>query len=257
MTKETNRAYHGWTIVSIAALTLCVTNGLTLAGLTVFDEPLLQNFGWSRGELKLRDLVTFATAGLLGPIAGSLVDRFGAKLILAAGTALMAVGLFCYPFVLNLKHLYFIHFLFGISLAFAGIVTTVSLVTRWFTVKRGLALGITLVGTSLGNMIFPVVNQAALSSFQWQFALQIAAIFPLTMTFVILFLARDRKQDSTSPSGAISPESKSTRLHNVRSDDRSATLGQALKTSAFWWVALIAMVSFYTILGLSSHLFCT
>ena len=45
------RVFYGWIVVACALLALLVTNGLTIGGLTVFDEVLIKEFGWSRGSL--------------------------------------------------------------------------------------------------------------------------------------------------------------------------------------------------------------
>ena len=76
-----------------AFFTLLVTNGLTFAGITVFDESMLREFGWSRGTLKFRDMLTMGLAGLLSPLAGAIADKYGVKWLMAGGAALLAVAL--------------------------------------------------------------------------------------------------------------------------------------------------------------------
>ncbi len=66
------RPFYGWIIAACAMVVLFTTNGLIIGGINVFDESLLKEFGWSRSDLKFRDLLTFALAGLLGPLAGAL-----------------------------------------------------------------------------------------------------------------------------------------------------------------------------------------
>lgn len=67
-----------WTIAGLGLLILMVTNGLTTTAISVFDEALLDEFGWSRGELKFRDFLNFGVVALLAPFGGWLLDRFGA-----------------------------------------------------------------------------------------------------------------------------------------------------------------------------------
>ena len=54
-----NRNWFPWVIAATGMLVLLVSNGLTATALSVYDESLLNQFGWTRGELKFRDLVTF------------------------------------------------------------------------------------------------------------------------------------------------------------------------------------------------------
>jgi len=57
-----------------AFLLLWMTNGLALAGLTVFDAELLTSLEINRAQLKFRDLLTFALAARRQPF-GSAVRR--------------------------------------------------------------------------------------------------------------------------------------------------------------------------------------
>ena len=66
--------FYGWYVAVVAMLTLLVSNGMTITGITIFDPAILQEFGWSRGDLKFRDLLQLALSGLMAPFIGSLAD---------------------------------------------------------------------------------------------------------------------------------------------------------------------------------------
>ncbi len=67
---------YRWIIVLCSFLILFVSNGITLAGVTVFDLDMLAALSESAGrevtlgELKVRDGLMFLTAGILGVAAG-------------------------------------------------------------------------------------------------------------------------------------------------------------------------------------------
>lgn len=145
-------------MVGLALTALLVTNGLTIGGLTVFDEVLLKEFGWSRGILKFRDLLMFGGAGLLGPLAGALADRFGVRPLMLFGSALMAGGFVLYSRIQSAAEMYGIHLIFAACLASCSLPINVLLVSRWFVAKRGTAIGLTLIGTSLSGILMPPLN---------------------------------------------------------------------------------------------------
>ena len=45
------KRYYPWLMALLGMTVLLVSNGLVVTGLTVFDESLLKEFGWSRGQL--------------------------------------------------------------------------------------------------------------------------------------------------------------------------------------------------------------
>ena len=239
---------YQWVIVACAFLMLCFTNGLTLQGLAVFDEKLLDAFGWSRGTLKFRDLLTFLIAGCAGPFIGAIADRYGVRKLMAVGLVLLSIGLYCYSLMGNSTHLYLVHVLFGSSLAAAGLVVNILLVSRWFNAKRGTAIGLALIGTSLGNIIFAQVNTQLAESMPWQTAFRYIAILPLLLLPMVIWVIRERPETAGSATAQDSPAA-------LPPNDPGIGYQEALRSVNFWAIALGAMMTFYAILGVSSHLF--
>ena len=167
MARQDSKAfYYGWVIAFASGFVLLITNGMTLGGLNVFDKPLLDSLNESMGGgvtiagLKTRDAITLAVGGLMAPIAGAAADRFGVRPLMVLGALMLAAGYFLYSTVDSLSQIYWIHLLFATTLATCGLVVNVILISRWFIKDRGLALGIALAGTSLGNGTMPPINAA-------------------------------------------------------------------------------------------------
>jgi MFS family permease len=244
--------YYGWVIAVTAGVLLVVTNGMTLAGLNVFDKPLLAALEAASGEpvrldaFKLRDAVTLLVSGLLAPFAGAAADRFGVRPLMVVGALLLSVGYFLYARVETLGDIYVIHALFAGTLAGCGLVVNVILVSRWFVRNRGLALGIALAGTSLGGGTLPPVNAALIAQVGWQQAFQLSALLPLALLPLILFVVRERPASLARelPPAAAGPAPAQAGL----------SLGEAVRTANFWILALVAMCTFFSIIGTQAHL---
>ena len=108
------RVFYGWIIAAMAMLALMVSNGIVIPGITVFDGALLEEFEWSRGTLKFRDLLTFAGAGLLAPLAGALADRWGTRRLMLFGFLLLTGCLFGYGRIASASQMYAIHTLYAL-----------------------------------------------------------------------------------------------------------------------------------------------
>jgi sugar phosphate permease len=121
----------------------------------------------------------------------------------------------------------------GASLGFIGVAPCVVLVSSWFKTNRGTALGLTLVGTSLGGTIIPLVAQPMITNYGWRNAmLTISAIVWLVLLPLILFVVKEK---SAAASEAI----------DTSSDGMKWT--EALRTPIFWALAACSALVFYPI----------
>lgn len=247
--------YYGWVVAAGAGLLLLVTNGMTLGGLSVFDEAILGTLEAAtgrdsmRGELNLRTLITFWGSGALAPLAGAIADRTGVRPLMVIGLVLLAGGYFAYGSVASLGQIYGIHVALALTLSCCGLVVNVMLVSKWFVKNRGLAIGIALAGTSLGNAALAPVNAWLIQQLGWRDAFQWTALVPMLMIPVVLFVLRERPTDigpemPGPPAGAA-----------VGGEPWGMAYGQALATPNFWILALIAMCTFYSILAMTTHVY--
>ena len=251
--KQGSGLYYGWVIAVASAVMLLVTNGMTLGGLNVFDKPLLESLSAAAGEpvslagLKVRDAITLAVGGLMAPLAGAAADRFGVRPLMVLGSLLLAAGYYLYSTVDSLRDIYAIHVLFAGALATCGLVVNVILVSRWFVKDRGLALGIALAGTSLGNGTLPPLNAALMAEVGWRSAFAWTSLLPLVLVPLVLFVIRERPAD-------LSAQMPATAAGGPAAEPASLPLGAALRTGNFWILALIAMFTFFSIIGTQAHL---
>lgn len=233
---------------------LTISNGMTLSGLTVFDAELIKTFGCTREALKRGELIQLLSAGLLAPLIGNLADRSSLRVLILFGLALLSGGLYGYSVITSLNQLYLIRAVFGVGLACAGLIMAVLMVSRWFKAKRGLAIGLTLVGSSLGNIIFAKLNPSLIAlevSEGWRQAFPRLALIPLALMPVVLLLVRDHP-----PSVLVSEQAKKSEQAQGAASLvlEGVSYEVAIKSRQFWLIASAAMMTFYSILGVASHL---
>jgi MFS family permease len=232
-------------IVVLAVAILFATNGFILSGLTVFDSRILADLHISNSTLRLRDTITVLTLGLSVPFVGHLIDRIDARPVLICGLLLMLVGFLGYYGVRALWQIYALHVLFGISQATSGVVTCVYLVSIWTRAHRGLALGLVIGGSSLGNAVVPAVNAALLHHVPWRVAVLsgagiAAALIPLVLVVV-------RKPPGTAAFQAA------LGAHAGDPVDREL-LRNALRSRSFMVLAATAATTVLCVLALATNL---
>ena len=249
------KRYYPWLMAVMGMLVLLVSNGLTVTGLTAFDESLLKDFGWTRSELKLRDLITLVLAGWMAPFLGALIDKVGPRKLVLAGIALLAALYAAYAHIHSLAHLYWIHVGFAAVLVAAGLNVAVIFVSQWFATHRGTAIGIALVGTSLGGMVFPKLGVHLMQSMDWRAALLWEAAIPLAFLVIAFLFVRSPRPGGIQPWGADTLAAKAAAGKPAAASLPDLSYQQAMRTRTFWVLAFVAMTTFFSIMAVASNLF--
>ena len=242
--------YYPWIICFSGLFILVIINGLTTTSLSVFDKAFLNEFHWKRDELKLRESITNGVTLFFILISGIIIDKIRVKKMLIFGSITLVIALFGYSFISNKFQAYFIHFLLGVSMIAAGSVSCIILVSSWFREKRGLALGIVLIGTSLGSAIFSPVNRYLLEEFGWRQSFQILAIFPLIILIYIILVVQSSPSDINST--ALGKEADTQNIELLK---QGMTYSEATRTHLFWLICVCGFFVFYCLVGTVANIF--
>jgi MFS family permease len=229
--------YYGWVSLGVAALAMVGTLPGRTQGLGLVTEPLMRDLGIDR--------VTFAEVNLVATLVGSLfclgigrlIDRVGSRLVLTVVTATLGAIVWAMSQATSLAALLvFVTLTRGFGQSALSVVS-LALVGKWFSRRLGLAMGVYAVGMSIGFMAaFPAVGAAVLAS-GWRAAWSgigwalLFVVAPLSW-----LLAR-----STPESCGLEVDGGGAR-GEAEPSGGGATLGEALRTPAFWVFALGASV---------------
>ncbi|MES2520095.1 MAG: MFS transporter [Bacteroidota bacterium] len=254
LTSIWKQKYYPWVICFSGLLILVVVNGLTTTSLSVFDKAFLNDFKWTREELKLRESITNGVTLLFIFLSGVIIDKIRVKKMLLFGTFTLAITLASYSFIHNKYEAYIAHFFLGIAYVTAGSVSGIILVSAWFNEKKGLALGIVLIGTSLGSAIFSPLNMHLLHDYGWRQAFLILAIFPtLSFIYILLFVKNSPSEIGISALGNPPNDNLISQRSDLLQD--GMTYKQATKTHLFWLICICGFCTFYSLVGTIANAF--
>jgi len=241
--------FYGWVVVGSAFLNEALAFGVYYS-FSVFFVALLQDFGWSRAATAGVFSVFVLVSGLMGVAAGALTDRFGPSKLVPVGAGLMALGLLASSRLTQLWQFYlFFGVVTGVGHSLCGWVPTVAVVGRWFSIKRGVALGIAGAGIGLGIVVMVPLCQYIISGLGWRTAYQVLAMALLVVVAPQAALLQVRRpQDlGLKPDGqagdqlpkALQKPPSTTVIKVV--DEKWATFpwsaASALRTARFWFLA--------------------
>jgi len=234
-----SRLYHGWIILVVAMLAVFASSPGQTYVVSVFVGPIQLETGWSRTLISALYTLGSLTAASGILMVGRLMDRFGARATLAgAGLGLAALWMSRVdgPFDLYLGFAL-------LRLLGQGALTVVptAMVAVWFVRLRGRALALTSLGAIAGQAVFPPLVHLLVIRTDWRTAWVVlaVAVWALLLPATLLFVRRSPEAMGLFPDGdapwdgpAEGPGPAPARR------DEEWTLGEALRTRAFWLVVV-------------------
>jgi MFS family permease len=252
--------FYGWVIVATAFVTMAIGVNARTAFSLLFP-PILDEFGWPRGEVAGAFGVGFLVATGYAPFIGLLMDRFGPRGVFPSGILVMAAGLGLAPLVRAPWHLYAT---LGVLVASGSMAISYIghslILPNWFVRRRGLAIGLAFSGVGIGSItIFPSV-QAVIDRAGWRAAcVALAALLLIVLLPLNLLVPRQRPEElGLRADGEAAPRAGGPPAGADHVVDRAWaavdwTLPRAARTARFWWVALAYITGLFAWYAVQVH----
>ena len=169
--------HYRWLVVIYTLVIQGVSVGILIYCFALFSLPWLDEFSASRRDVMITISVLQIVMGFFSPWIGRYLDKVSMRWIVLAGTILLATGLFLLQFASALWHVWLIYAtILPVASLMMGSLAAQTLVAKWFVTDRGLALGISAMGTSLGGIVFPWLVAEWLVALGWRETMQTLAM---------------------------------------------------------------------------------
>jgi MFS family permease len=236
--------FYGWIIVAVAFVTMGVGVNARTAFSLLFP-PILDEFGWERGVTAGAFSFGFLVSAVLSPSLGRLMDRRGPRVVMEMGVGLVAAGLLLATLVRQPWHLYVtLGVLVGggsICLSYTG---QALFLPNWFVRRRGLAMSVAFSGVGAGSIILLPWLQHLIGRSGWRAACWAMGILVLVLLAPLNLLLKRRPEDmGLTPDGDPASRDAAAGGQAASAVDPvwaavDWTLGRAIRTARFWWIAL-------------------
>jgi MFS family permease len=259
------RIFYGWYIVAVGFLSNIASSFALASTLAIFLKPLTADLGVSRGVFSLLRSGEGIIGACLAPLIGVMVDRQGGARLMAIGTSLVGVGYLFLGHIDSFAQFVFIRLALvtvGDALMGASVVNIV--IARWFVRHRGRALAISSMGIGFAKVCMPVVGAWLILMFGWRHTWTIFGIGAIALGVApALLVVRKSPEDMglhpdgdlmAKPRRDIAATSKVARVVAVK-DDVHWTPREALRTSAFWLLAITFGIASIGVTGLNLHIY--
>jgi predicted MFS family arabinose efflux permease len=231
------RFHYGWLAVGVLFLVLLASAGIR-ATPSVMMLPLEHDFGWSRATVSLAISVNLALYGLTGPFAAAAMQRFGirptlliALVVLASGVAVSSLMTAPWQMVVIWG------VMVGGGTGVAALTLAATMVNRWFSTHRGLAMGILTASSATGQMVFLPFLAMIAEHYGWRpVVLVVATVAALTIPLVAWLLPERPSSLGLQPFGEALDAPSAAVAGPTRGALATAfgTLAMAARTRDFW-----------------------
>jgi MFS family permease len=251
--------FYGWWVVAAGSL-IGLLSSSSRFSFTMFFPYLLQDLGWTRATLGFGLTLHMWVYGVAAIACGFLTDRYGPRILMVFGGCVILIGLALTSRMTTPLQFYLYY---GVILAFGVSCTMVvpnsSTARKWFVKKGGLAVALTVVGTTLGISLMSLIVPDLIHAFGWRKSwLMLGLVMGTAIMGLSWFIVRkDPESMGLYPDGEKPSETTtgqpvaSEHLQMVQAVDW--TVKEAFRTRSYW--CLLAGNAFFIVpvMGFMGH----
>jgi MFS family permease len=195
--------YYGWNVVALAVLTQMTTVALAVSGFSLFLLDWSHDFHApvSRFQLAMTVMAVFSMPS--SPLAGWLCHRFPVRWIVAGALLVGAGAHLIVAFSGSAWIVVGAYVLFGFAVPISTSVPSQTLVSRWFVKRRGLALGISGLGSASAGVIFPPIIGLMMHAYGWRETWWVYAAFLAVVVVPLMLVGLRERPPPNDASGYV------------------------------------------------------
>jgi MFS family permease len=230
--------HYAWVVLA-AACVLNIVARADQASFGVFIDPLVEQFGWKRGDISFAYSLAFLIGLPAVVLMGWLGDRYGTRQLMLIAAAMIGGGTFLLGSIEELWHFYIIYGIFVGSMGHAAFSVLLPVImTRWFHRHLGVVMGLYLAGQGIGPMIFAPLFRWLLETQGWRYTFTtIGLVLGAILGFFSLFIYGTPAAKGLQPYGS---EDTSPRTETpAAAAAKPISLREVLKQPVVWRLTTI------------------
>lgn len=257
--------FYGWIILATAGSTQVVRNATASLTIAVFIFPLSEELGWSRTLIAGAASFGGLAASGVSPAVGWLVDRYGARLVLASSIFILGISTISLAWATVPVAFYLAYGVGRVIFSSPVQIGSSVVVSRWFVRMRGRASGILFGSHSIGLVLFPLIASVVIGASGWRDAWIVLGVLVLAIALLptALLIVQQPEDVGLRPDGDP-PEASAEESGIVgatagaasapASEEPVWTLREAMRTPALWMFATATGMTFLVQAGVNTHL---
>ncbi len=245
--------FYGWWIVFAGVGIHMLASALWMQSYGAYVVLLERDFGWSKTLLAGAFSMARIESGLLGPLQGWLLDRFGPRAVLRIGIVTFGVGFALFSRVDSILTFYLAFFVIAVGSSLGGFASIIVSLVNWFDRHRAKAVALSQTGFALGGLSVPLVI-LALDFFGWRDTALISGGLILVLGLPLVEVVRHRPEEHGEVEDGLPAPETAPDLPPVVDRSGDFTWREALRTRAFWCISLGHASSLLVVSAVMVHL---
>ena len=249
------KIFYGWWMVGAAVGLQFLQAGLVTQAFGAYLAVLAEEQGWSKTALSGAAALQQMEVALLGPVLGWAIDRFGPKRFVRAGVVVFGTGLCLLSQVQTLPAFYGAFIVIALGSSLCGFFPLNVALIHWFERKRAKALSAMSFGLAFGGIMVPLVAQS-LTTFGWRATALASGIFAIAAGLPLALVIRNSPHEHGEVVDGVQQEPKPASPDRPAVEEpqtRDFTAREALRTQAFWLIALGHGFALFVVHAVSVH----
>jgi MFS family permease len=243
-----SRPFYGWWIVAVCLIANLLGNTLGLFGAGVYLHVLIGTKTWPTSLVSGAITVFYVTSALLLIPVGTMIGRYGPRLVFASGAVAMASGVVGIGHAKALWEVYAAFLVAGTGWACLSTTAVATALAPWFERYQGRAISIALLGASAGGVAGVPALLFGIKNFGFEATTTAAALTVLVILLPLCWLLKRRPQDmGWFPDGAEMESAAAT------TSEPKWSRRDALRTSALRGVMLCFAIGMMMQIGFLTH----
>src|SRR5260370_24802722 len=239
------RKFFGWWITAAAFFTFGLSVGIPYYNIGFFYDYFQRDFGWSRSDITLGFPLAAALTIWFGPM---VIHRFSPRKLILVGTVLTIIAFIGFANMGGALPVYYgFWVIYTIGYILSGPIPHQLIVSHWFRLNRGEAMGIVYVGVGLMGSLGSLLVKPLTNHFGYHAALLVLAGMIFLAWPLVLFVIKDRPSEiGQNPDGAVEPPAEGK--------VQSHSFQQLLASRAFWLLLIGSFCSIGSIGAINFHM---
>ena len=243
--------FYGWWIVLASFLIAFYVAGVIFYGFTAFFEPIVEEHGWSYTQVSIGISLRGLEMGILAPVIGFLVDRFGSRKLALFGLVTVGFGLILISQTQSLVMLYAAFLLLALGAGGCTSVVLYTAVANWFKRNVGKALGVVACGFGASGALVPLILRL-IDTYDWRTALIILALGMWCLGIPLTFVIRDKpEQHRYFPDRE--PLDEPTPNSEIQEQQVEVSFREVLRGRTLWLISLAEAIRFIVLTAVVIH----